>query len=210
MINILCYGDSNTWGHNPVDCTRIEKRWTKILADMLGKDYNVIEEGLCGRTTVFDDAFSCGRNGLKLFLPIMSSHQPLDLIIIMLGTNDMQRQFAIPPKDIARGVREIVRVAKNPMNNEMYPTPKILVISPILIEKSIMSGFFDEMFGEESVEISRKLGAAMKNMAEEENVYFLDAAQYAKASELDGIHMNPENHRLLAEAVYSRITEIIK
>lgn len=210
MINIMCYGDSNTWGHNPADCTRFDEntRWTKCLSRMLGERFNVTEEGLCGRTTVFDDSYSNGRNGLKFFVPCMQSHQPLDLIIIMLGTNDMQRQYNVYPKDIARGVREIVKCAQNSVYNELYPPAKILIISPVHIEKSIMAGYFDEMFGEESVEKSVRLAAALENTATELNTYFLDASLYAKASPLDGIHMDAESHKSLAEAVCVKVKDI--
>lgn len=212
MINILCYGDSNTWGHNPADCTRFDEntRWTGRLAKMLGDKFRIIEEGLCGRTTVFDDSYSIGRNGLSAFVPCMQSHQPLDLIIIMLGTNDIRQEFNIMPKEVARGVREIVRYALDPMYNELYPPAKILIISPVHVRKSVMNGFFNEMYGFQSIEKSEKLAAALENTANELNAYFLDAAIYARASDKDGIHMDAESHKALADAVCGKIKEIFK
>ncbi|MCH5184680.1 MAG: SGNH/GDSL hydrolase family protein [Oscillospiraceae bacterium] len=210
MINIMCYGDSNTWGHNPANCMRFDEntRWTGRLAVMLGDGFRVMEEGLCGRTTVFNDGYSTGRNGLAGFIPCMQSNQPLDLIIIMLGTNDLRREFNILPKEVARGVREIARTALNPMYNELYPPAKLLIISPIHIDESVMYGFFDEMFGEESIVKSKGLAAALENTAREVGAYFLDAAETAKASELDGIHMDERSHKALAEAVYVKVKEI--
>lgn len=212
MTNILCYGDSNTWGHNPADCTRFDKstRWTGLLADMLGSGFNIIEEGLCGRTTVFDDCYSVGRNGLSMFVPCMQSHQPLDIIIIMLGTNDLRQEFNIMPKEIARGVREIARHALCSMYNELYPPAKLLIISPVHIQRSVMNGFFNEMYGEESIKKSEQLAAALENTAKELNAYFLDAALYAKASDTDGIHMDAQAHKALSYAVCAKIKEILR
>ena len=95
MKQILCFGDSNTYGYKPDKSGRFSwgVRWTSILAEKFGRDVNVIEEGLCGRTTIFDDVFRAGRNGSESFPAILESHTPLDLIIIMLGTNDCKTVY---------------------------------------------------------------------------------------------------------------------
>ena len=104
MRTVLCYGDSNTWGYDPATRTRYPPhvRWTGVLATRLGAEYRVVEEGLNGRTTRWDDPIEPGRNGLTYLRPCIESHQPLDVIIIMLGTNDLKRRFDLSASDIAQ------------------------------------------------------------------------------------------------------------
>lgn len=208
MKKILCYGDSNTYGHNPADCSRLDGRWTKFLSELIGNGYEIIEEGLCGRTTVFDDPFDDGLNGLDMLVPIIKTHKPLDLVIIMLGTNDLQLQFNQNAFGVSRGVETLVRAAKNPM---LYgdTIPEILIVSPILIDKAIENSFFADIYGtKRAVEISKELSPKIENVAITYNTYFLDAAKYAKASALDGVHMDSENHKKLAKAFAEKIKEI--
>jgi lysophospholipase L1-like esterase len=210
MKKILCYGDSNTYGHNPADCSRLEVRWTKVLAEKLGSDYEIVEEGLCGRTTVLDDHFDYGLNGKAMLEPTLKTHNPLDLIILMLGTNDIQLQFNQTAYDISRGAEALVKIIKNPMIYGNYEAPQLLLVSPILIDESIKNSFFADLFGaERAVKISEKLAIEYKRVADLHNVHFLNAADYAKASTLDGLHMNSENHILLANALADKIKEIL-
>lgn len=210
MKRILCYGDSNTYGHNPLNGNRLEGRWTKILCDMLGEEYEIIEEGLCGRTTVFDDNYDKGRNGEALIEPTIASHTPIDLIVIMLGTNDIQTQFSKTAFDIARGIETLIRRIKNPYMYGNYSVPKILVISPILIDISIKNSFFGSLFGaERAVELSKKLAEQYKRVVDlYEDTYFMNAADFASASVLDGLHMDSENHKKLAEGIAAKILSI--
>ena len=99
MKQILCFGDSNTWGLIPKTNQRYPwgVRWTSILDNELNRhfnnEYRVIEEGLCGRTTVFDDPLRDGRNSFKLLPTILESHNPVTDVIIMLGTNDCKTVY---------------------------------------------------------------------------------------------------------------------
>ena len=106
MKTILCFGDSNTWGYNPENRQRFgpEERWTGILRNSLGEDYRVIEEGLNGRTTLWDDPIEGFKNGLDYLMPCLESHRPFDLITIMLGTNDLKCRFSVSAFDIAESV----------------------------------------------------------------------------------------------------------
>ena len=195
MKTILCYGDSNTHGSNPGGGRwEYDKRWPGILSSLLGEGYHVIEEGLGGRATVFDDPFEPGRNG-KTFLPVaLASHQPIDLLIISLGTNDTKRFFGTDERTIVRGIEALVRIAGT------YEVKEIMVVSPIhvgaRIEETIFAGFTGE-----SVEISRKLSKRIKALAEREGLIFFDAATVATPSEIDQLHMDAESHRSLAEAL---------
>lgn len=111
MKTILCYGDSNTWGFEPVTRNRYGRteRWTGILRQELGLDYDVIEEGLNGRTTVWDDPIEGHKNGKEQIIPILKSHQPLDLVTIMLGTNDLKRRFGLGALEYRRRSRSAGR-----------------------------------------------------------------------------------------------------
>ncbi len=94
---ILCYGDSNTWGYIPATAGRYppDVRWPGVMRKLLGEKYNVIEEGLNGRTTVWEDPYKPGRNGLELLIPILDSHNPIDLVVVMLGTNDLKHFYGV-------------------------------------------------------------------------------------------------------------------
>ena len=108
MKSILCYGDSNTWGYDPQTRSRFphDVRWTGVLASSLGTGYRVVEEGLNGRTTRWDDPIEAGRNGLTFLQPCLESHLPLDLVIVMLGTNDLKQRFGLSASDIAQSAAE--------------------------------------------------------------------------------------------------------
>ena len=110
MKRILCYGDSNTWGYDPVARDRFDAatRWTRVLAASLGADYEIIEEGLCGRTTIWDDPVTEYRNGRTYLIPCLDTHCPLDLVVLMLGTNDLKSRFSLSAYDIAAGAGVLV------------------------------------------------------------------------------------------------------
>ncbi|HHW15673.1 MAG TPA: hypothetical protein GXX28_12205, partial [Firmicutes bacterium] len=132
MKAILCFGDSNTWGKRPEDGSRYEhhQRWTGILRQELGEEYCVIEEGLCGRTSVWDDPLGEFRNG-KAFLGVcLESHRPLDLVVIMLGTNETKRHFSLAPPDIARGAGLLVQMVKRSQAGRDGSAPRVLLVAP--------------------------------------------------------------------------------
>lgn len=206
MKRILCFGDSNTYGHNPKDASRLEKRWTRILPTLLGGGYEIIEEGLCARTTVFHhkpDPES--RIGERMLEPIISTHKPFDLLIIMLGTNDLLLECNAGAAESARGLDKLIHIAR-----DAYPPAKILVISPIEIDKSVKdSEIFNPLYGgERAVIMSKQFAERFESVAIKNGCDFLNAALFAKASELDGVHMDGENHTKLARAVAAKIKEI--
>ena len=113
MPVVVAFGVSNTWGFTPGVGARMERdvRWPGVMARALGPSFQVIEEGLCGRTTIFDDPEEDGRNGLVYFAPCLRSHAPLDLVIISLGCNDVKARFAATPDAIAAGAERLIDVA---------------------------------------------------------------------------------------------------
>lgn len=209
-MRILCIGDSNTWGYNPGVGLRHEKRWTKLLGEWFPED-EIIEEGLCGRTAIsmdFSEPERCGINSLKM---ILTTHKPVDLVIIMLGTNDFKTVFHTNAKHIASGIKEYIRIIKNPYQWEKFHIPEILIASPIVFHESICEkeGLAGN-FGEYSLEQSKLLAGELEKVCKEYGTYFLNAADIAEASEKDGIHMDAENHGKLAEGFAEKIREICK
>ena len=143
MKNILCYGDSNTFGftlhggRHPYDV-----RWTGRLQLALGPAYRVIEEGCGGRTTVFEDPIDLGRNG-RTSLPVcLASHNPLDLVILMLGTNDMKHYFQNNAWSIGQGVAQLLHLIQTYPYAPNYSAPKVLVVSPIHIGPDVAHSLF--------------------------------------------------------------------
>ncbi|MDF2613043.1 MAG: hypothetical protein K0S71_829 [Clostridia bacterium] len=212
MKNILCYGDSNTFGYNPENGERfgITERWTCLLQNILGDNYRIIEEGLGGRTTVFNDDIMPFRSGRDYLLPCIQSHQPLDLVVVMLGTNDLKVLFSPTAFDISRGMEELVKILKNPYNWDFMNIPKILIVSPIHVAPSVLIGWLGEHFGSASIELSRNLANHYEKIASSYAIEFLDAAKYASASDLDGIHLDAVGHRNLADALSRKIKDIIE
>lgn len=207
MKQILCFGDSNTYGYIPVAGKRYswEKRWTGILSEKLGlSEYRINEEGLVGRTTIFDDPLREGRNGVKSFHNILETHSPIDLIIIMLGTNDCKTVYSANANIIGKGVKRLINQAKIDC-----PRSKILLMSPIFLGDKVWQKDFDPEFSEFSVEVSKQLKAVFKSISEDCGTEFLAASDFASPSEEDQEHMNEENHRFLANAVYDKIIEIL-
>lgn len=210
MINILCYGDSNTFGSIPKANKRysINERWTGILQNILGNDYRIIEEGLGGRTTVFDDPFEPGRNGIAYIEIALETHKPLDLIILALGTNDVKAHFSATSNLIAKGIKRLIFKIRNseaPMN---YKKPEILLLAPPPIgdKVDIVNDFSG--FNENSVKISKELAYKYKLLAEQEKVYFFDLGSIVQASEEDQIHFNKESHKIIAEHLSKEIKNI--
>lgn len=208
MYHILCYGDSNTYGANPEGGRFDESiRWPKLLEQMSEEEISVAEDGLCGRTTVFEDSFTPHLRGIELLQTSLTIHQPVELVILMLGTNDMMEQHGVGPKRIAFGMERLVQVLRNPL---VYQND-ILVVSPVWIRDSITDSPFREEFGGlRASEMSRQLAGYYEKLAGQYHCYFLDAARYAQASDFDAIHMDAEGHRNLAAAMKEKVEEIIR
>lgn len=206
-MRILCIGDSNTWGFNPENGLRHEKRWTKTLQKLLPDD-EIIEEGLIGRTFNFVDPFYEERCGINFLPMLLMSHQPIDLVIIMLGTNDLKTVFHASAKVIAKGAGSFIRTINNPYLYK-YPVPQILMISPISLHEEIeeREGKYGN-FNNESLFQSYHLGEEIEKVCMEYEVNYFNASNHAKASPIDCIHMDEENHQTLARAICGKIKEI--
>jgi lysophospholipase L1-like esterase len=200
MKNILCYGDSNTWGTVPGtrrDRLPYEERWPGALQKLLGVDYYVIEEGLSGRTTISDDLFEDGRNGKKLLLPILRTHRPLDLVVLMLGTNDLKARFAFTASDIARGAGLLCGMVLQSDTGRGGKAPGLLLVAPAPL--ATLNTYAEEFEGGPAK--SLLLGKYYEIQAAALGCGFLDAGSVIASSPVDGLHIDPQNQRRLAAAV---------
>ena len=197
---ILAFGDSNTWGYDARTGKRFGKyvRWTGVLQKLLDEEYTVIEEGLSGRTTVFDDPLHEGLNGLKYLYPCLETHKEIDLLIIMLGTNDCKARFAASSKNIADGAARLIKLAKS--LDVWKIEASILLISPGPIEKGCESSLVAGKMGICS-DKSYELAKEYKIVAKENDCYFLDASEYVKMNDIDYMHLDEESHTKLGKAL---------
>ncbi|MDD3277280.1 MAG: GDSL-type esterase/lipase family protein [Lachnospiraceae bacterium] len=197
MIRILCFGDSNTYGYRPDGLGRFDEkmRWPMLLGKLLGAEYQIVEEGLCGRTTVFDNPVNPGRRGSDQIGMLMESHNPVDLLLVMLGTNDYKVRYQTSVSQIVQGMDQVIKKALEKASG----TPKILMISPVHLMAGVED--IDPEYDVASVEKSCKMAEKLENYAREQGYFFLDAATVA-APGRDGEHMEAEGHQALAAALY--------
>jgi len=208
MPVVVAYGDSNTWGYDPATGARFapDIRWTGVMQRELGGSFKVIEEGLGGRTTVWDDPIEPHRSGVAYLPPCLMSHAPLDLLIIALGCNDLKKRFSVSPSDVAGGAERLVLIAKAASVSPTGGAPKILLVAPPPIVD--LTGFA-EMF-EGGREKSRLIGARYRDVATRNAVAFLDAGSVIHCSPLDGIHYEADQHGLLGIAVAAAVRQALQ
>lgn len=210
-IKILCYGDSNTHGQKPDKTNRYEAnvRWTGVLQELLGNDYYVIEEGLGSRTTDLDYDKKPGRNGKTYLAPCLHSHYPIDIVIIMLGTNDLKIEYRRSAEAIANALGGLIDDVRTYSETRIGETPKIILISPIEIDDQAprFAEFYTGYYDAESMTESKKLPEAIQEVAEEKGVLFLDAATVSRPGE-DGLHFNGQSERPFAELLTKTIREL--
>lgn len=210
---IVCFGDSNTHGYDSSDMGRFSEdvRWTCLLSKLLGKGYAVREEGLGGRTAVFDDPLFEGLSGLAHLYPCMMTHEPMDLLIVMLGTNDVKSRFAATPENIAKGLERLVQKAQRSTEAWYNQQPNILIVAPLPIEEGYETTMVAGEMGPGCVEKSKALAPLYQDVAERLGCYFLDAAAIEGMGmyPYDYMHLNPESHKLLAETLADYIKEKI-
>jgi lysophospholipase L1-like esterase len=213
--SILCYGDSLTWGWIPVEegsPTRrypFEHRWTGAMLGHLGSGYRIIEEGLSARTTSADDPNDPRLNGSQYLPSAIASHLPLDLVIIMLGTNDTKPFFNRAPYDIAYGMAKLVGQVLTSAGGigTPYPAPKCLVVAPPPL-RPIPHPYFQGMFGG-GHEKSAQLGKLYRDMADFMKVDFLNAGDLITTDGCDGIHFTVQNNLDLGAAIAAKVQEIL-
>lgn len=207
MNRILCFGDSNTWGYDPVGKDRFPKavRWTGVLAATLGDGYEVIEEGLNGRTTVWDDPIEGYKNGLAYLIPCLETHRPLDLVVVMLGTNDLKKRFSLSAADVAQGAGVLIRQIQISQAGIAGNAPVALLMAPPPV--ATLTDFAEMFEGSESK--SQRLSLHYTRVAQELGCPLLDTSRVIVSSEVDGIHFDPGEHQKLGRAVAQKVIELI-
>lgn len=218
MKTVVCYGDSNTWGlisgsrnTELMLAKRLNRnqRWTGILQELLGSEYIIVEAGLTGRNICFDETRFTrpSRNGIKTLPLILEMNYPIDLVILMLGTNDTQAEFVPSTEKITLAMQEMIRFIKKSHFGPDFKSPQVLLISPAPIKK-IDSVDFNLFFNDNSILISKELSSSYKELAQQENCSFLDAAQFVQIDQ-DGIHIDMSSQKNLALAISLKVKEII-
>jgi lysophospholipase L1-like esterase len=213
--HILCYGDSLTWGWIPVAHSTPtlrypwEQRWTGVMSRHLGQRFRIIEEGLSARTTSADDPVDARLNGADYLPTALASHLPLDLVIVMLGTNDTKSYFNRTPYDIATGLSKLVGQILTSAGGigTPYPAPKVLIVAPPSLGH-IPDPWFQGMFAG-GREKTIAMAAQYKALADFMKVDFLNAGDFTTTDGVDGIHFTPENNAALGQAMAAKVADIL-
>lgn len=211
MKTILCYGDSNTYGLKSDLVSRYPRdvRWTGILQEKLGKEYYVIEEGLGGRTTVWDDPVEDYKNGKKYLLPCLDSHKPLDLVIVMLGTNDLKSRFSVSPFDIGTSMENLIKTILKSDAGINFQPPRVLLVTPVPIHSVGRGKDLDQMIPDMDKR-SKALEPYYREIAERYGLDYLNPAGKVEVNDVDGIHYTEKGHAQMAELMEEKIREILK
>lgn len=212
LKHILCFGDSNTHGYCAANLSRYDEdtRWTQLLAKSLGDGYLVIEEGLSGRTSCFEDPIQEGACGLNYILPCLQTHAPISLLIIMLGTNDTKERFGSSAACIGLGLKRLIAKAQSVDRCWSGNTPNILIITPKSIDKRYETTPAFHMMGRECSEKSQLLAHEQKKIARMMNCHYLDANEIvSQVNSIDYIHLDEKGHQELAAALTELIPKIV-
>ncbi|WP_280236541.1 GDSL-type esterase/lipase family protein [Nocardia cyriacigeorgica] len=206
-FTILCFGDSNTFGQPAEKRGRwpVDVRWTGRLQQILGAEYALVEEGLGGRTTDLDDPDRDDRNGRKYFQPCLRSHSPLDMVIIMLGNNDLKTKFGREVDAVAAALEGYIDHIERTAWTRTGGVPAILLVGPIHLDAD-QPAFAEQSseYDADSVRKSRELGEAIRGVAHKRGALFVDAATVARPG-IDGVHLSRESHQPLAELIAEEV-----
>ena len=210
--HIVCFGDSNTHGYCAKTGGRFDEkqRWTCLLQEKLGGGCLVIEEGLCGRTACFSDPFFEGRSGLDAIYPCLMSHEPVDLLVIMLGTNDTKERFASSAACIAMGLKRLVDKAIAAKDCWAGGRANILIVTPQNIDPKYEDTEVGPTMGRGCAEKSELLAEEFRKIAELTGCHYLDGNKVitAKPNDIDFMHLTEEGHRQLADALAKEIRKL--
>lgn len=204
-MNILCYGDSNTYGLTTDWKGRLPRdvRWPGKLQMLLGEEHHVVEDGLVGRTCAIPDRHRYGRSAMD-FLPVaLECHAPLDYLILAFGTNDCKAEKARTLHEAARGMEELVLLAQR-----RSPQTRILIVAAAPLRECVLA--VDPDFDALSVEISAQLWREYQKIAKRYGCLFLNAGEVTTPSDEDGEHLDEKGHAALAEAVAGILLEDMK
>jgi lysophospholipase L1-like esterase len=208
---VLCFGDSNTHGTMPMvsfgDKGRFppETRWTSIMAGALGEGWHVLAEGHPGRTTAHDDPLEgVHKNAQRSLLALLESHRPIDLVLIMLGTNDLKSRFQVTPTEITLGVETLLQTVRASGCGPNQSEPDLLAVAPPpLRDVGVLMEFFQG-----GVQKSQRFAQSFAAMGERAGVAVWDAGSVCSMSQIDGIHLDEQGHRALGLALADQVRRL--
>lgn len=202
MKNVLVYGDSLTWGYDPATRARheFEDRWPSVLGEALGPNVRVFADGLNGRTTAYDDfTADCDRNGVRTLPTVLHTHAPLDLVILMLGTNDMKPDVVGSAVGALKGMRRLIELVDRHVWPFPCETPQVLIMAPPPVVETADPEYAALYAG--AIAQSQMLASFYADLADESGAGFFDAGSVAKASSNDGVHLDAANTIAVGRAV---------
>ena len=201
--NVLCFGDSNTFGYIAGSGERYSKevRWTALLGDLLGNEYKVFEGG-CNNRACFvqhqDGEKFIGKEFIKKY-----SKYGIDLVVSAIGTNDLQKFYNPSVEDLEAGFEGYIDVIRSNFD------AKILVVAPSVIKSNVLGCYFNYFFDEVSVEKSKHLADIWKRVADKKRCYYVDFRDKVNVSEVDGLHYDEESHKVIAEELAKAVREVL-
>lgn len=207
---IVCFGDSLTWGYDPDNRIRFDEgiRWTSVLSSNLGGEYVVVEEGQNGRTIASDDPSEGEKNGMLYIGPCLESQSPIDIFIVMLGTNNLKPKFGLCSMDIAGQMESMIQKILSFNRFKCEDKMKVVLIAPPYVGNNIRYSWLGESFGfEKSIATSKELAARYEELSRKYNLGFIDASKYVVVSDSDSIHMDSENQIKLGNVVFDYLKE---
>ena len=215
MKTIVCYGDSNTWGYIPESITEAfsrrhphDVRWTGVLQRELGADYQVIGEGQNGRTTVHEDAINLHRNGRTYLPACLESHKPIDLVILMLGTNDLKTTFNLPASEIAAGAAALGKMILASDCGPQAKAPQLLLVAPPRVgHMTHLPDVYEKLAGAQ--EKSARFPAVYEAAARSLGCAFLNSQEFVSPSLADGLHLDAADHGKLGKAMAEAVRKVL-
>ena len=208
MYRVMCFGDSNTWGYTPETGERYDRhtRWTGVMHDHLGDKFELVEEGMNGRTTVWDDPVDGLMSGINYLAPCLKSQKPLDLVLLMLGTNDLKDRYCVTAPEIAKSAARLVKVIQQSDCGPQGAAPKVVLMAPpptilgldgvgIRVNGSAKS----QGFADHYAEVAKTL-----------NCKFFDVGSWIESSHVDGVHLSAESHQILGQAMAEVVARLAK
>ena len=194
MKKILCYGDSNTFGYNTEDNSRFDEntRWTAVLQKSLGTEYEVINEGICDRTGFVYNPKGFEFSAQNHFPEMLSKIEDVDILILALGTNDLQFQYNISIDTIEKGLENLIKLAKEKAKN-------IIIIPPVILDEKVLEGTFKYQFNETSIVKSKQIGKIYRQISDIHHCEYFDINEYVKPTDFDGLHYDKTSHKIIGE-----------
>ena len=202
MKKVICYGDSNTFGFNPKDGSRFDENtmWTAILQKNLGTEYEVINEGVCDRTGFVNNPKGFLYSAQRHFPKMISKIDNIEILILAIGTNDLQFQYDISISRVEKGLKNLIKLANEKAKN-------IIIIPPVILNEKVLEGFFNYQFDDTSIVKSRKIGRIYRQIADTNHCNYFDINKFTTPSDLDGLHYDEKSHKIIADKLATFIKE---